>query len=170
MNPSGTESGLAKLLDEIKPGYYSDALFNSLLRLVVSTTFVLIPLRKKPSGTDVHLLKRDPDDPYYSKMLHPAGTVIRVTDHNLDTIFHRLVEKELSKMEIKVGPVFVGVIFDEIKRGKEISLIHWIEVESNEDVDFYNASSLPKDIIPTDIPRIELAVKHYNKFNGRNNG
>jgi hypothetical protein len=170
MNPSETEARLAKLLDEVEPGYYSAALFHSLLRLVVSTTFVLIPLRKKPSSLDVHLFKRDPDDLYYPKMLHPAGTVIRVTDHNLDIVFHRLVEKELSGMKIKVGPIFVGVVFDQIKRGKEISLIHWIEVESNEDMDFYNTSALPKDIIPTDTPRIELAVKHFNKFNDKNNG
>ena len=155
------ERQLVELLKRVDPGYYSVDLFHALLRLVVSTTYVVIPFRRMGDRIDVHLIVRDLSDPHYGGQLHTAGTVIRASDRDLSCVYRRLVRSELSDVDVIEGPVFVGVVFDEILRGKEVSLIHWIEVESASDNGFYDMEDLPDTIVDTDRPRIMQAFEHY---------
>ena len=96
-------------------------------------------------------------------MLHPAGTVIRPTDATLTAAYERLMAAELPDVEVRRGPVFVYTAHDEIARGREISLIHWVEIADDAArADLYDADALPTNVVQTDYARIEKAVAHFS--------
>jgi len=157
---------LPSLLDRLQPGFLPQSIFHAVARLVVTPTFVVIPLLRCGEKTLVHLARRAPDDQHYANMLHPVGTVIRATDKSLNETYERLVQTELSELRVRDAPVFVDVVYEQIKRGRELSLVYWIALEGGGDRDgFYDSGALPADVIPTDITRIEKAVHHFRRNN-----
>ncbi len=94
-------------------------------------------------------------------MLNIPGTVIRASDESMSAVFKRLVALEISDAIIRQGPVFVGNVFDQIVRGKEISLIHWVELEDSTELErLFDVEALPADVVPTDRARIAMAADH----------
>jgi len=158
----GEEKQLIDLLEKLNPGHLSTDLFYSIARLVVTPTFVTVPIVCSENKVKVYLKKRSADDRSYPNMLHSVGKVILSSDETLNETYSRLLHSELGEVTIKRGPVFVNVVFENIVRGKEVSLIHWVELEETLDANcLYDASDLPKETIPTDIKRIEMAVNHF---------
>ncbi|MDH3601037.1 MAG: hypothetical protein OEU26_15555, partial [Candidatus Tectomicrobia bacterium] len=95
------------------------------------------------------------------------GTVILATEESLNETYRRLTRTELRELQLKGAPVFVDVFYEQISRGREISLVHWVALEGEGDRDgLYDSAALPTDIVPTDIPRIEKAVSHFRRQNG----
>lgn len=95
-------------------------------------------------------------------MLNPPGKVILASDEGLDTVFERLVASELNSLKAVSRPTFVASFFDQISRGKEISLVHYSTIEDpGETIATYDCSALPADVISTDIPRILRAVEVF---------
>lgn len=155
-------TAIPDLLERLQPGYLPQAIFHAVARLVVTPTFVVVPLFHCDDKILVHLTRRDSDDPHYANLLHPPGTVIRATDESLSEAYGRLAQTELSGLRPIGSPVFVDVFYEQIKRGREISLVHWIALECKGDREsFYDSAILPADIVPTDITRIEKAVRHF---------
>ena len=147
-------------LNAQEPGYQPVALFNAIARLVVTPTFVVIPFFKRKGITRCVLTRRADDDPHYPGMLHPPGKIILSTDRDLDAVCARLLQTELPELRPTAKPKFVAPVFEQIHRGKEISLIHFLAIsDPAEAMSSFDALNLPDDVIATDIPRIQLAYQ-----------
>ncbi len=160
-------AAIPRLLERLQPGFLPQAIFHAVARLVVTPTFVVIPLFYCDEKTSVYLVRRDVDDPHYANLLHTPGTVILATDESLNETYERLARTELRGLQLRSAPVFVDVFYDQIKRGREISLVHWVALEGESDRDgLYDSAALPTDIVSTDIARVEKAVNHFRRQNG----
>jgi hypothetical protein len=155
-------SNLCEQLSAFEPGILPRDVFHAIARLVVLPTFVVIPLLRRGDQVFVSLQARDATDPHYASLLHPAGTVIRPTDATLSAAYERLMAAELPDVEVRRGPVFVYTAHDEIARGREISLVHWVEIaDDGARTDLYDADALPTNVVQTDYARIAKAVAHF---------
>lgn len=153
---------LCRQLNQLTPGFLPRSVFHSIARIMVTTTFVVVPLMRRDDRTLVLLDRRGADDLYYPSMLNIPGTVIRASDESMSAVFKRLVALEISDAIIRQGPVFVGNVFDQIVRGKEISLIHWVELEDSTELErLFDVEALPADVVPTDRARIAMAADHF---------
>lgn len=153
---------LCRQLNKLVPGFLPRNVFHSIARIMVTTTFVVVPLVKRDDRTLVFLDRRSADDLYYPSMLNIPGTVIRASDENMSAVFDRLVATELSDVVIRQGPIFVGNVYDQIVRGKEVSLIHWIELEDTDNLKLlFDVDKLPVDVVSTDRERIVMATEHF---------
>ncbi|MDA8746666.1 hypothetical protein N9M66_00465 [Litoreibacter sp.] len=171
MPDSSQNSELVRHLDVLVPGRLPEAVFEAVARFVVTPTFVLVPLFRCHDSTRVILTRRDAGDSQYAGMLHPPGKILLATDKDLEAVFARLVSTELRGLHIGSAPVFVTHFFDEITRGHEISMVHYLEVDDpNEKVQSYDPFALPKDVIQTDIPRIIAAVEAFDQMSCQRRG
>jgi len=116
------------MLNELEPGLLPQDVFEAIARLVVVPTFVIIPLFRRDGETRVLLTRRDDGDTHYAGLLHPAGKIMLATDENLAAIFERLIKSELPDISPVSPPVFVAQFFETITRGKEIALVHFLEI------------------------------------------
>ena len=156
---------LCKKLGALEPGVLPGDVFHAIARLVVLPTYVVIPLIRQGDRVMVSLQARGAADIHYASMLHPAGTVIRPSDASLSAVYHRLMTTELPDVTVRRGPIFVCIAYDAIARGREISLVHWVELaESDGRSNLFDADALPATIVPTDYPRIAKAVAHFRAF------
>ncbi len=154
-------SQAAEVLDGLPVGFIPPRLFRQFARLVVLPSLVVVPLFRRGSEIHVRLTQRDTDDPDYPGQWHPPGTVIRPSDDTLQACFERLARSELSGMTIVRGPVFFDVAFTQIVRGRELSLLHWIEVVDDDSPGSFAVGNLPNTTIDTDMPRIQGAATHF---------
>lgn len=148
-------------LNSLSPGFLPKDIFEAIARLVVTPTFVVIPFIRTKEGVKVCLKRRDNKVSGDIGLLHPTGTIILATDKTLEDTYERLVDDELSDVEIIGKPVLCEIIFAEILRGKEITLLHYVEIDSASPEDLYDPENLPDDVVETDLPRIEIT---YQKF------
>jgi len=153
---------LCGLLDRLEPGWLPQEIFHAIARLVVTPTYVVIPQFRRDDRVFVHLCTRASNDPYYASLLNPIGTVLRSTDKSLSAVYQRLLAAELPGAAVRRGPRFVDVAFDMIARGREISLIHWVELaEGAPSHLLFDVAVLPANVVPTDYRRIEVAAAHF---------
>ena len=153
---------LCEKLGAFEPGILPREVFHAIARLVVVPTFVVIPLLRRGDRVFVSLQEREASDPHYASMLHPAGTVIRPTDPSLPATYARLMAAELPEVRVRNGPTFVYTAHDTIARGREISLVHWVELADDGVLpDLFDADALPTTVVKTDYPRIARAVAHF---------
>lgn len=157
-------SSLATVLSNLEPGHLPKALFEAVARLVVTPTFVVIPLFRRNNCTRVFLTRRDDDDTHYAGLLHPPGKIMLASDENLEAVFKRLVSSELGILKSVSSPIFVAPFFEQIMRGQEISLVHYSTVaDPGDKVATFDCSALPVDVISTDVPRIKAAVEAFEQ-------
>ncbi len=155
---------VAKQLARFEPGFLPKAVFEAVARLVVTPTFVLIPLFKRGNKTRVYLTRRDANDSHYAGLLHPPGKIMLASDKSLDAIFKRLITSELTEIEGISTPRFVESFYDQIARGREISMVHFSTIRDPGDgVASFDCAALPDDIILTDIQRIQCAVQAFEQ-------
>lgn len=164
MGPGSDHAELCRLLNQLTPGLLPRDVFHAIARLIVTTTYVVVPLLRLQSKVLAYLPRRGPDDLYYPSMLNAPGTVIRASDESLSSVFSRLALTELPEIAIKGEPVFVDRVYDQIVRGREVSLIHWIEMKDTTSVsELFDVDALPDDVVPTDRARIVMAAEGYRK-------
>ncbi|MBF9198103.1 hypothetical protein [Microvirga terrestris] len=160
----GEHQELCRLLNRLTPGLLPREVFHAIARVMVTTTFVVVPLVQRRGRTLALLPRRSSNDLYYPSMLNVPGTIIRANDEDLAAVYERLVQAEIPGVSAKQAPVFVDKVYDLIVRGREISLIHWVEVDDADDLgDFVDVRNLPTDVVPTDRSRIMIAVDHFEK-------
>lgn len=147
-------SQAAATLGKLSAGFVPPALFRQFARLAVLPSFVVVPLFRRGAETYVRLTQRDMADIDYPGQWHPPGTVVRPTDETLPAVFERLGRSELSEMTIVKGPIFFDIAFAQIIRGRELSLLHWIEIADDHAPGCFPVGALPSTTIDTDIPRI----------------
>jgi hypothetical protein len=98
------------------------------------------------------------------------GTVIRSTDQegSLDSGFHRILAGELEgRVQPLAEPVYVGMKFWDVERGRELDQMHYIEVEADADTpgQFFAIDNLPATTLDHHkvmIPEI-MAAFEFNK-------
>lgn len=154
-------SNAAAMLKNMQAGFIPQVLFKQFARLVVLPSFVVVPLFCRNGVVFTRLTKRDANDPDYPDQWHPPGTVIRPTDASLQACFERLRQSELPSMTLIGSPTLYDIAFTQIVRGKELSLLHWVEIIDERTPDCFPIGELPGATIDTDIPRIQAAATHF---------
>ncbi len=154
----------ADLLSKLQPGYLPQRLFDEVNRLHVSSTVVVVPLRRTAAGPEVLLIKRGhgPTDPVWPGHWHLPGTMLRPTDKEGDysDAFRRILQSELKNTAISGEPEFIRTAFTETKRGREHTQLFWVEVtgEPREGA-FFPVDGLPSPIIEHEKAYIQEAAK-----------
>jgi len=160
---------LVKLLNKFEPGPLPRDIFSAIARLIVTPTYLAVPLFEDNGILKVQLLERDSDDPYWPGQVALPGKIILATDKTLDDVYARLIKSEIPNAKIKIGPVFCGHIFEEIIRGREISLINYIILdEAPKQGKLYDVNNLPENIVETEIKRVKMAADCYRKNQANN--
>ena len=121
---------VVEILKKLEPGVLPFELFHQFARLYVSPIIDIVPLKKHKDGKiTTILLERDKNDPHWPGMVHVPGTVVRTSDAvgSFSDAFGRVLKEELYDLEIVHGPEFVDYEFRQVRRGKELSLIFFVE-------------------------------------------
>ena len=152
------------LLRELEPGYLPEPIFFELSRLMVVPVVELVPLRINNQGTEVLLLDRGDDDPYWPGTVHVPGTVFMATDTtgNLKDALQRLLEGELKGVRINGGPQFVRAVFHQTRRGKQLANVHFVELAEKPEVGaFYSVDELPENTMDHQVGFIKDAARVF---------
>ncbi len=156
----------AKGLSNLQPGFLPLPIFMEITRLSVTPIIEIVPLRKNGGNIEVLLLERPADDPYWPGQQHTPGTVLRPSDQkgSYSDAFRRIFTDELQ-LELKQQPVFVTNTFHQVARGSELALIFFVEIEGEPPVGtFYNSTSLPENIVATQLEFIGLSVESFSQL------
>jgi hypothetical protein len=160
--PAPNAEPLAAHLRDLAPGALPPPLFKAFARLTVTPTFVVVPLFQRQGQLRARLTRRAATDRHYPGLLHPPGKVILATDTSFDAVFQRLMTSELPQVDTLSPPVLAAPFLDQITRGREISLVHWLHISDPGDAArTFDPAALPEDVIATDLPRIACAVQSY---------
>ncbi len=166
MNRQIENINIVGLLNQLAPGTIPSSVFEAIARLVVVPTVVIVPVFRRKRIIRVFLTRRDMKDIHYAGLLHPPGKIMLATDKDLDAVFQRLLRSELPGVTPLSSPVFVGHFFDDISRGKEISMVYFLEIsDPGHEKETYEINDLPHDVISTDIPRIVCAGEAFKNHN-----
>ena len=141
----------AEYLRRLPKGFLPKEIFLAVAELVTTPTMEVAPLRTNEQGqTEVLLVQRPADDAHWPSGWHMPGTVIRSTDQegSLDSGFHRILAGELEgQVRPLANPVYVGMKFWDVERGRELDQMHYIEVEADDIADmpgqFFTIDTLP---------------------------
>ena len=159
---------LVHLLNKLEPGFFPSEIFYALARLIVTATYLVVPLYfdKELEELYVHLIQKEDDDPHWSGLLHIPGKIILPTDKSIDDVYSRLYQEEVKGLDILNGPIFCGYVFDKIPRGKEVSIINYVMLKSKPNFgELHKTSDLPKNIVSTEIKRVVMATEKYLETN-----
>lgn len=160
-------SELVVQLEDLAAGRLPEPVFEAIAKLVVTPTFVVIPVFRRADRTRIVLTRRAGDDTQYAGMLHPPGKILLATDDDLNAVLTRLISTEMPEIVALSKPVFVAHFFEQITRGREVSLVHYLEVDDpEENMSSFDPFELPDDVIQTDVARIIAAVEAYDQASG----
>jgi len=153
---------LINLLNKFEPGPVPVETFTAIARITVTPTYLVVPLYQDGETLKVLLFDREKNDPYWPGQMALPGKIILANDKTLDDVYKRLLKSEMPDAKIKLGPVFCGHIFEEIIRGREISLINYaILSEPPTSGKLFDVNQLPDNIVKTEIHRVEMGVRKY---------
>jgi len=156
-----------EILKKLKPGILPFELFHQIARLYVTPIIEIVPLKKHASGEiTTILLKRDEDDPVWSGMMHTPGTVVRASDTEgtFKDAFNRILNDELGNLNIMQKPKLVGYEFHQVKRGRELALIFFVEyVDKSKCGTEVAVNKLPDNMVDTQLKFIKKAVEVFEK-------
>lgn len=170
-----TDDEVLAYLDTIEPGKFPLPVFNALAKRLTQATVELVPVRTTEDGkTEVLLTQRAPGDPWEYEW-HVPGTILLASDtpkhaHDYSQPFERLLG---SNGELKSGvralshPTEVDTERRVTRRGPELSVIHWVEVEGEPIVGrFFDIDGFPNNVPEPGVIEhhqdfIPRAVEHY---------
>lgn len=130
---------------------------------MVLVTIEMVPLRRTTNGeVEVLLVQREADDPYWPNMYHVPGTVLRASDAagSYEDAFKRILQGELQGTATSGQPQHLKDLFHQVKRGRELALVHYIAISDEPVVGtFYPVSALPDTIVDHQIAFIQEAAQ-----------
>jgi len=153
----------AEVLSRLQPGVVPLEIFHEITRLWVTSIVEVVPLRVVNGKVQVLLLQRLEDDPNWPNMKHTPGTVLRATDvtDGIPSAINRIYTKELGLEEWQ-EPQYVQPIFHQVNRGAEMAQVFYIDLTNQEvNGEWYDADTLPTDIVDTQLSFIQAAVNKY---------
>jgi len=157
---------LAELLSQLRPGFLPQPVFIEVARLTVTPVVEVVPLRSARFGPQVLLLERDQKDPTWPGMLHTPGSVVRATDRegSYTDALSRILLDELHAIATKSNPRFVGNFLHKVRRGMESAIVYYVEIAGEPRTgDFYDISSLPPNVVDTQLGFIEAAAETFSR-------
>lgn len=145
----------AGTLRRLPRGFLPNPIFIEVARLVVTPTIELAPLRLTDNEhVEIFLTKRPENDPHWPGGWHIPGTVIRSTDREDDfsSAFDRVRSDELGTgLEFVSEPQLVGIKFWDVARGRELDMMHYVEVKADNGVNltgkFFDSDHLPDETL-----------------------
>jgi len=170
-----TDDEVLAYLDTIEPGRFPLPVFNALAKRLTQATVELVPIRTTEDGkTEVLLTQRPAGDPWEHEW-HTPGTILLASDtpkhaHDYSEPFQRLLGE---KGELKSGvralaqPTEVSTERRITRRGPELSVINWVEVEGEPivgrffDIDGFPGNVPEPGVIEHHQDFIPRAVEHY---------
>lgn len=159
---------VANVLKKLSPGVIPYEIFIEYARLIVMPTIEFVPLRFHEGKVQVLLISREDSDTHWSGMVHIPGTVIRASDEkgSFKSALNRIFVNELGN-QVTIGEVFfMKYLFHQVKRGSEISFVHWAEIKGkSENGTFYDVDNLPENIVEHQIIYIKEAAEEFVKKN-----
>ena len=137
-------------------GFLPEKLFLAIAKSSVTATAELVAFVEKPEGLHVVVTQRPDDDPNWPGYWHVPGKVIRPTDSegSLSDALSRAAEDELGGAAIKSGPHEYKTVFNQVKRGAELTVYHWAVLKKEP----ATGKTVPIDKLP------EPFVKHQYKL------
>ena len=160
----------ASILKKLEPGKLPLPIFLEVARLTVTPIVEVVPIRKRADGSIMILfIKRDENDPNWPGLLHTPGTVVRSIDSGggYKDAFDRILGGELKGTHTS-EPVFVSTVLHKVKRGRESSLVFWVEVLGKPRVgELHSFDNLPENIIETQVKFINIAVRHFQNHSNK---
>ncbi|EKE18596.1 MAG: hypothetical protein ACD_9C00288G0005 [uncultured bacterium] len=159
---------VSDILKKLEPGFLPLPIFLEVARLYVSCIVEIVPLYNDNGKAKVLLQEREANDPIWGGKLHTAGTVVRANDEegSFKDAFKRLIGQELQNISIKKDPVFVSFIFHQSLRGRELAVVFYVELATNEVLHLgklYDVEKLPNEIVNTQINFIQEAARQFVK-------
>lgn len=152
-----------ELLKKLEPGILPFPIFNEITRVFVASIIEIVPLRENNGITQVLLVRREADDPFWPSMWHTPGTVLRATDKkgDLNDAFRRILVNELECYE-ELTPTFVNIRFSQSTRGSEFSAIFIIDLkEESKNGEWFDVNNLPKELVKSQEELIKIAVNGF---------
>lgn len=160
----------ASLLAKLEPGYLPTPIFDQVVRLVVTSTIVIAPLRLTPGGVEVLLRMRgdEPTNPIWPGHWHLAGTMLRPSDKEGDysSAFARLQDELGAANTITPGSLhFVRTASTQTKRGREQTRVYFMAV-GDEPLrgEFFPVDKLPRPIIEHEVAYIGEAADLFRQL------
>lgn len=162
------EKEVVEYLKTLNPGLLPREIFFQFARIFVTITVEIVPLRICKDGkVEVLFLEREKDDPYFAGLMHTPGTVVLATDEegSFESAFERIRKNELDLMKWKKEPVFVETRFRQTPRGREVALVHWVEMEEGEPSigEYFGENAFPQNIVDFHVDMINVAVKDFRQ-------
>lgn len=155
---------VAHELSKLEPGFLPLPIFLEVSRLTVTPILELVPLAIIDNKVNILMYKRSSNDPVWPDMLHTPGTVIRASDKkgSFEDPINRIVHEEMIGIKLLSKPIFYKHYFHMTKRGMQLALAYWVEVDGNFNSDmFYDAHELPKNTVDTQLKFINDALKAF---------
>lgn len=148
------------ILSKLEPGRLPFDVFHQIARVVVIPSVALVPYCVENGSISVLLTRRSESDPYYPLMLHPPGVVLLPTDLTINDALQRLMMTELHDVGFVGEPIFIDYFFDDIVRGKELTLVFAVQIALRPSDEFmFRIDGLPENLLPTDLLRIERVAE-----------
>lgn len=151
----------ADVLRRLPKGFLPYEIFIAVTSKVVTPTMELAPLKINDKGeVEIFMIRRPDDDLHWPGQWHMPGTVIRSTDKEGDfsTGIERILQEELGGVRIAKGPVYVGMKFLDIPRGRELDQMFYVEVEPGDELDgmgeFFSVDNLPSNTMRSQLGMI----------------
>lgn len=151
-------------LKKLSPGILPYDIFIQIARLVTTPTIELVPLRMRNGKAQVLLLKRELDNDVWEGKVHIPGTVILSTDkkESFNQGIERIFKNELH-IPLTGNAVFIRYVFKRVKRGTEISFIHWTIVDQANTGQFFDVDNLPDNLVDHQREYILKAAEEFKK-------
>jgi hypothetical protein len=138
---------LQSLIARVPEGFLPLGMFLEIARLVVLPVIELVCFKYDEDRTKVLLLERAASDTLWPGQVHSPGSVVRPTDTGFKDAIARIIDDELSGLELS-QPKYLKTVFNETKRGKEVALIYVAEVLSEPSIgEFYDFDKLPDNLM-----------------------
>ena len=157
-----------EILKQLEPGLLPEEIFYQIARVFVTPIVEIVPIILEDGKVKVLLLERPADDPFWGGMLHTPGTIVLSTDKegSIESAFERILNNELAGETATHPPILVGYENHQGNRGRELALIHWIEMKdaTSKVGKYYDIDNLPVRIVNTQVKFIKKAVDHYKNY------
>jgi hypothetical protein len=138
---------LQSLIARVPEGFLPLSMFLEIARLVVLPVIELVCFKYDEYRKKVLLLERAASDTLWPGQVHSPGSVVRPTDTGFKDAIARIIDDELSGLELS-QPKYLKTVFNETKRGKEVALIYVAEVLSEPSIgEFYDFDKLPDNLM-----------------------
>lgn len=160
-----TSQEVLSRLQSLSPGQLPSDIFHAVAAITVTPIYEVVPVRWNGQEVEVLLLQREASDPVWGGLWHTPGTVIRANDVEGSFLSaQERIRAELGGATFRHEPTFVRMQFHQVRRGRELALIHWVELDGQPTQGHWVfAKALPETVVDTQRDFIAAAVENFRQ-------